>query len=360
MNLQNLYKEQVIKNYKELCRIIGEEEVTSNSKIAQIKEIKRFVRLERIGHSFIVKEVYKNELEKYTERNPAGSRSLYVENFSIQLLHALSHDYKYKKSKGQVDDGANYIFKTPNQLSRLTGMVNEDYKFTRLAVKDFVENNEHSLSKFDIDEFFKTTTNKINSIIKTSMNNLYKRKIILPYKRHLFTFQGNKYVSDDRQETIITNLQGKIYEDMNFKGMFRERKNGGEPIVLDILSEIYLSHRYDEFYERFNKEISDVYGWTNIYSGWKINFHTSRLEQNIFKYEKEFKVLVENKTALNKKIVSFMNKSSEKRFYDNKEKYDKFEKQIWGVVAKKDYPFRYQEDYIESQALLTDLFIKIK
>lgn len=360
MNLQNLHEGQVVKNYKELCRLLEIDEMDGNSKVSQLKEIGRYIEINKKGHSFVVIQIYKNELEKSSNRNPAGSRSLYVENFSVQLLHALSKDYHYKKSKGLVDEGANYMFRTPNQLSQLTGMVNKDYRFTRLAVKDFIENNEYSLSKFDIDEFFKTTTNKINSIIKTSMNNLYKRKILVPYRRHLFTFQGKQYVSDDPQETIITTLQGKIYEDMKFRGITRERKNGGEPIVLDILSEVYLSHRTEEFYERFNKELKSEYGWTDVYSGWKINFHTSRLDENILRYEKEFKILQENKDTMNEKFVAFMTKSSQKKYDENQSRYEDFVKQIWGEVAKKDYPFRYQEDYISSQALLTELFIKIK
>ena len=356
MNLQNISEGQTIKNYKELCKLLEINEEQGNSKVYQIKDLERFLSMSRNGHSFIIDKIYGQEIERGIS---TGSRTLYVDNFSIQLLHELFEDYTYKKSKGLAEDGVNYMFKTPGQLAKLTGMVNNDYKVTKLALKDFVEERNYYVSKFDVDEFYKTITNKINSTIKTSMKILEDKKIIVPYKRHLFKFEGKQYVTGDAEETMIADIQNKIYNDMGFKGMFRKRKYK-DPLPLSILSEIYLSNRGEEFYTSFNKEIWQKYQWNEVYSGWKINFHTARLEENISRYEREYEILIENKIKMNEKFVDFMNRSSESKYNKTEEKYRKFEEQLWGEVSKKEYPFRYEDDYVQSQSLLTDIFVKIK
>ena len=54
MNLSNLKVEREVKNYKELCRLIGLKPCAGNSKIAQLKELERFIKYHKEGNKFII------------------------------------------------------------------------------------------------------------------------------------------------------------------------------------------------------------------------------------------------------------------------------------------------------------------
>lgn len=363
MNLQNLHEGQVVKNYKELCRLLEIEEVSGNSKIIQMRELERLAKIEKDGHSFTVKELYKNVPEKGIE-STFSNRSLYIGNFSVQLLHYLAEDFELKKSKGMANDGSNYMFTTPRDLFRLTGMVNEKYHFTKFAVRDFLNNNGgRSINNFDIDEFFNATTRKMYSITRSSLETLSKRLLIKYDSRHILTFRGDKIVTDDQQAMTIRTTQLKVYNEMidegKMKGMKRTDKDGMR-VPVAILSEVHLSPHFEEFYARVNAELKSRYEWENIFSGWKINFHTEHLEENIEKYERDMGYIRENKLSLNNKLAGFIEKTSQKRYGEARNKYEIYLNQIMTQISQKKSSFAYEESFIKSQSLLVDMFIKIK
>ena len=50
MNLSKLYANQVIKNYKELCLLLGIECKSSDSKKSVLKELERYCKYKKEGH----------------------------------------------------------------------------------------------------------------------------------------------------------------------------------------------------------------------------------------------------------------------------------------------------------------------
>ena len=59
MNIENLKVGQVIKNYKVLCELLGQEIKTSNSKKSQLKEWERYFRYHKEGQKIIIDEIFK-------------------------------------------------------------------------------------------------------------------------------------------------------------------------------------------------------------------------------------------------------------------------------------------------------------
>ncbi len=59
---------QVIKNYKELCKLLNIEVKTGNSKIAQMKELERYYKFSKQGYKIIVDEVYTKPKPKIDDR----------------------------------------------------------------------------------------------------------------------------------------------------------------------------------------------------------------------------------------------------------------------------------------------------
>ena len=62
MRIDKLKKGMIIKNYKELCKLLEIEEKEGNSKNAQFKEMARFFRHKKIGYKLKIMEIYKEPL----------------------------------------------------------------------------------------------------------------------------------------------------------------------------------------------------------------------------------------------------------------------------------------------------------
>lgn len=57
-NINRIERGMVVRNYKELCRLLGEDERIANSKAAQLKRWKEYFDFNRDGHRFIIGDVH--------------------------------------------------------------------------------------------------------------------------------------------------------------------------------------------------------------------------------------------------------------------------------------------------------------
>ncbi len=105
----------VVKNYREMCKILGEEVCGGDSKKAQLKEWARYFLWEKKGQKFIILDIYDEPLPKEDGRT---NKNIYVQYIGVILTKILS---KQKNSKEPF-----YI--TTNQMWKLLGMINNNYK----------------------------------------------------------------------------------------------------------------------------------------------------------------------------------------------------------------------------------------
>lgn len=68
MKINELYKGQVVKNYRELCKILNIKQTGGSAKKSQMKELARFVKYHKDGNKIIIDEIYKEPLEKINGR----------------------------------------------------------------------------------------------------------------------------------------------------------------------------------------------------------------------------------------------------------------------------------------------------
>lgn len=68
MKIENLTEGLVVKNYKELCRLLEIEEKRGKGRDLQVKDFERYFTYERNGHNYIIKEIYDEPLEKVRKR----------------------------------------------------------------------------------------------------------------------------------------------------------------------------------------------------------------------------------------------------------------------------------------------------
>ena len=140
VDTSNLVIGMVIKNYKELCKILVEDVLEGNSKKAQLKEWERYFLWEKKGQKFIILDIYDEPLPKKDDRQ---NRNIYVQYIEVILMKLLS---KQKNNK--------YVFYiTTNQLWKLLGMINNDYK--SISLEDLNDKiPEYKVTPFDMNKFY--------------------------------------------------------------------------------------------------------------------------------------------------------------------------------------------------------------
>lgn len=128
IDTSKLHPGMIVKNYKELCKILGIEPKTSNSKIRQLKEIKELISYQKSGHAFIIKEVYDKKTLKFTlskprdkrYKNPRNIYTRYISQILLQVINNCSEkqfsnvtfkDICVLLGLVEIDNNEKYVFK---------------------------------------------------------------------------------------------------------------------------------------------------------------------------------------------------------------------------------------------------------
>lgn len=93
MKIENLKEGQVIKNYKELCKVLEiEPKNGGESKKSQLKDIERYIKYEKQGQKFIIIKIYDNPKEKIDKRvnNKGGNNTVFADDIEKLILNMLS------------------------------------------------------------------------------------------------------------------------------------------------------------------------------------------------------------------------------------------------------------------------------
>lgn len=129
----------VVKNYREMCRILNEQVCEGNSKKAQLKEWARYFLWEKKGQKFIILDIYDEPLPKDDGRANKNIYATYIEVILVKILA------KQKNSKDP-------FYFTTNQMWKLLGMINNNYKNISLdELNDRIP--EYDVKPFDVKKF---------------------------------------------------------------------------------------------------------------------------------------------------------------------------------------------------------------
>jgi hypothetical protein len=79
ININNLGIGQVIKNYKELCKILNWEITGGNSKKLQLKDLKRYCKYHKEGNKYIIDEIFEEPFPKQENKRNSGYKTTYKE-----------------------------------------------------------------------------------------------------------------------------------------------------------------------------------------------------------------------------------------------------------------------------------------
>ena len=88
MDVSKLEVGMRVKNYKVLCELLGEKVKGGKSKVLQLQDLERYIRYEREGNAFIIKEIFIMTKKSYYYRN---DDKMYNVNFSELVTYGKTY-----------------------------------------------------------------------------------------------------------------------------------------------------------------------------------------------------------------------------------------------------------------------------
>lgn len=346
----------VVKNYKEMCEILREEICEGNSKKAQLKEWSRYFAWEKKGQKFIVLDIYDEPLPKDDGRQ---NKNIYVQYIQVILMKILSKQKNMKEP----------FYITTNQLWKLLGMINNNYK--NISLDDL--NNmitDYEVTSFDMKKFYQRCNQRLREILFSSLNKLEDRALIKYEIETVIVFldEDRKMVykpANDIQKKKILKAERKALLDMN----------------LESKQHAYAKFKETEFFERVNAYLYEWYGWEYTFNRIKINYNKSDVLETVYRDEaklrSDFEEMKLQRLGLNDRVVEALyknaqimaenrHKKADQEYQEAIKKY-KNEYMVIGDIPELFLPtksdlhiFDYLPYFVELQNRLTDELICIR
>ena len=167
MKIENLKEGQVIKNYKELCKVLEiEPKNGGESKKSQLKDIERYIKYEKQGQKFIIIKIYDNPKEKIDKRvnNKGGNNTVFADDIEKLILNMLS------KSKDDT------VTIARGQLYKALSMCNNNYLIGRSNINKLSEIIE--IPSSSIYDFYDYNSSKLRDTIERNLRRLRSKALI--------------------------------------------------------------------------------------------------------------------------------------------------------------------------------------
>lgn len=320
----------VVRNYKEMCKILKEEIKTGKAKQLQLKEWERYFEWEKSGQKFIVTDIYDTPLSKQDKRR-IGNNSVYVKYIELILLQYLSKQEGYTKTF------------TKRNWWELLGMVNG--KYNRVS-KKYLEDIDHTITKFEINHFYQRCNKKLEQILFSALNNLKNRKLLIWEMQTVIVTkeicEGSNFIlANDKQKKLILEVERYILKNvMGYEKMFQ----------------IFCHFKQEEYYKKVNEKLYELYGWDHYFKQIKMIY----TQKDVLEAIEQSKIDLQ-KAVLNEKIIKVLNNNAEKKYNADKKKWEEQRNNL--IFGEFDTSLRgvwnIPDTYLEAQRILTDELINI-
>lgn len=346
----------VVRNYKEMCKILREEICEGNSKKAQLKEWARYFLWEKKGQKFIVLDIYDEPLPKEDGRQ---NKNIYVQYIEVILMKILSKQRDINKP----------FYITTNQLWKLLGMINNNYK--NISIDELNDKiPDYTVSSFDMKKFYQRCNQRLREILFSSLNRLEDRALIKYDIETVIVFQNEE-----------AKLVYKPANDLQKKNILKAERKALLDMKLESKQHAYAKFKEIEFFERVNAYLYEWYGWDYTFNRIKINYNKCDVLETVYKDEmklkNDFEVMKLQRLGLNDRVVEALyknaqvmaenrHKKAEHEYQEAIEKY-KNDYMMIGNIPESFLPtksdlhiFDYLPYFVELQNRLTDELICIR
>lgn len=264
----------IIKNYKEMCKILKENEKTGDSKKAQQKEWKRYFDFSKEGQKYLIYEIYEKPLPKNMYINPIDilNELLICERIIEHMENPKYKDKRYVVSMtglaydlGYINDIFKQGYEHPNQLI--------DEIFEKPKITESIEKRGKQLSKYDIGNKYKLRQLQENVVYDcyNIIPRRYKDRITKTLKRLEQEFVINvsiinfgTFIEPNKNEPIIeykTDEYGDKHVEYRYKTTedFRELTDEEDNLVQTIKNELLKKYECENIHDLYKKKKIDKF-----------------------------------------------------------------------------------------------------
>ena len=161
----NLKEGIIVKNYKELCKIVGWEEKKANSRKAQFKYLDCVCKWHKEGQKIFIDKIYGEVNMKKKVDNRTGHYNIEY----IKYIEALILNYLAEKE-------GNVIFLSKYMLLNKLKMINNNYSFCKGRIDKLSKFSE--IDTENIYEFYASTDKTLIGNLEKALNNLANKSLI--------------------------------------------------------------------------------------------------------------------------------------------------------------------------------------
>lgn len=344
MRIQELKEGQVIKNYRELCEVLGEKPKPSgsNSQKAHIKKFERYFEYTRDGHKYIITNIYNTKKKKEETRGGANNK-VYVEDFEKLMI------YHLYKDKSEVK----LLSKT--SIYKIMDLYNDNYNLGRDKISKLCEILE--VPTKSLYEFYDMNSGKLTKLVERNLKAL-RSKALITYESVMCVAKEEAEVQyNELLEPII--IKGKMqYETViNYREATKEERQALIRFENEVLKEygvfthkdIYLKGKWNEYTKKVRQKIYDSN--LNIkyyYRAYRITYNNDHIEEyyNMLDFENE----QTHKDNINTNYMKSVEKGAKTRHTNASKKVDKSNIDI----------FRSSETYVNEQVKISEYLINNK
>lgn len=302
IKIENLKLGMIIKNYKELCKILDVDVKTGGARQNQIAWFEDYFSYKKEGHKFIITGIFDKDIEPMQGRGGANNTVEYIENIELLILDILS----------QKKDGT--IFLSKNKLFRMLEMVNDNYLDCNRRVpklSKFLDIDENS-----VQEWYDTTGGMLERNVNSALKRLSSQSLIFWSREiticQLVDVDGSGYLEKsthkDRYGNISEQWVSKKFTrrvireatDDEKKYIIKQERNIIEQLECNDKQEVIRKGLWGEFEKLVGDIIRDEYRIIYYYQSYKILFNPEHVVKRQHQLNDN---LLNHKTTLNESIM---------------------------------------------------------
>ena len=317
MDLKGLNEGMIVKNYRELCDLLGVNIKDGKSRKLQIEEWKRYFDFERQGNKYIINKIYNTPLpipKQDKSKKKLSKNDIYTKYVQVILT-------KHLKETSQA-------YYTTTDLLKLLGFVNENWGDTKL-LSEFCKthNCTYNQAKYYYNQLYMHVMSYCTTAFKRCLNRLSQRKYINWYEVYRVCDVDER--GNILEERTATKAEIDLYTEISYR--IKEEMGIGYINV----------YNAEEYYNKLNNKLFEL-GLAYMHKAIGISFAKSGIDRAISRSEQEYiNALIginDNSMKHMKNYIDIdIEKDIEKIITESNAEYDKSIDDFKYIYSKDDY-----------------------
>jgi hypothetical protein len=244
INIKNLYQYlgKIIKNYKELCKILNIEVKAGDSKMKQLAELALYCDYSRKGNGYIINKIFEHPVITLNDLIKTKNSKY------IKLLSNIIVEYLYNNPKELQQIPLLKLFS-------ILGIANTNYSDSNYYRKELSQ--LYNIQLASIYYFYSNTRREYKRIIERCLNNLQSRRVLNWNRCVMIIDRKNKrtYKADKETEKEIINMEKQALEHLNINNMYELMRDKNK---LKEFNNILKKEMGFEYYYAYDLTIGDI------------------------------------------------------------------------------------------------------